>query len=276
MLSQTGFVAGPTAADTWTTIGTETVPTGVKSIKKVRFGVAPDVGATATSIRIATVFRMRGSGLGEQDPHNFVGPSGGHGTTTDGAVNFDALWKEYDVDIPVNATGTFTVEVNTLDEAITAGTVLYDVIYSDEAPKAKNSMSDYVDATGTTTADAWATGATFTVPQGIAGKEPTMIKKVIIGIGIDQGTSAIALRLASRMRLTGSGIAESGTHEFLGPLGCTAQQGGTPVGSVSQQNNTVEYDVNIPVKAGGQIVAEQRYEIETPTASTFIVGLVYS
>lgn len=276
MLSQTGIVAVPSAADTWTVIGTETVPAGAKSIKKLRFSVAPDPGASATSIRIAPAFRIRGSGLGEQDPHSFLGKFGGYGTTTDGDVSLDNMSEDFDVDIPCNPNSTYTVEVNTLDEAITAGTVTYTVVYDTGDAKAKNSMADFVDAAVATAADAWSAVATLRVPQAVSGKEPTRIRRLKIGVAPDQGTSAVTLRTASRVRLTGSGVAESGNHEFSGPQGCMAQQGGTPVGTVKAANNTVTYDVDIPVKAGGDIVVEQRFDVEVLTAGTIAVGVEYA
>ncbi len=276
MQSQTGVVAVPAAADTWTTVGTETVPAGAKRLVKARFGLAVDPGATASSIRQALAFRIRGSGLGEQDPHEFVGPCGGYGTTTDGNVSQSYMNIEFDVDIPVLTAGSFTVEVNTLDEAQTAGTVSYCMIYDVTDAKAKNSMSQYVDAAVAASADAWSSVGTITVPQGVTGKEPTVIRKIAVGVGVDQGTSAVTLRLASRIRLSGSGISESGSHEYLGPQGVTAQQGGTPVGSILQDNNVVVYDVNIPVKAGGQILVEQRFDTEVLTAGTIVAGVMYA
>jgi hypothetical protein len=34
--------------------------------------------------------------------------------------------------------------------------------------------------------------------------------------------------------------------------------------------------VDIPVNAAGSILVEQRFDVETPTASTVAVGIIYS
>ena len=68
-------VAVPAAADTWTDVGTFTVPAGVKRLKKLRFGLAPDWAVTAVSVRAAPVFRLIGSGTLEQGDHQYLGIS---------------------------------------------------------------------------------------------------------------------------------------------------------------------------------------------------------
>jgi len=271
--SESLAAAVPTAADSWTDIGTFTVPAGVRRLKKVQVGVAPDWGTSATSIRKAPVFRLIGSGLLEQSPHHYLGPFGGQGMVTDGSASENQSQVEYDVDIPVTTGGTFTAQCNSLDEVITAGTALIAVFYDNEAPKVPNSMSDYVDAAGSTSAGVWATIGTFMVPQAGAGKSPTKIRAVVIGVAVDQGTSAVSLRVASRFRLSGSGINEGGAHEFLGPQGFTGE---VTAGQVCLENTTIIVIVDIPVNAGGTILAEHNFTTETPTASTVAMGLLYA
>ena len=277
MQSETRLQAVPTAADSWTDMGTIiTVPAGVQRIAKVRVAVAPDWGTAAVSVRHAPVYRIRGSGLLEQDPHSYMGAFGGVSVVTTAGLQEENTFVEYDVDIPVQVSGTITAQVNSLDEAITAGSTYIVLVYDNEAAKAPNSQSDYVDAAGTTTADAWTTVGTFTVPRQAEGKSPTKIRSVICAVAEDQGTSAISLRLASRFRLTGAGLGEGGDHQFIGPTGTSAHNGTSASQGVSHSKNTVVYDVPIPVNPGGQILAEHIFDIETPTASTVAVGLLYS
>lgn len=271
--SEIGIVAVPSSADSWTNVNTFTVPAGVKRIKKLRLAVAPDWGTSATSVRMAPVFRLIGSGLLEQSPHEFLGKFGGEATTTSGAFSMDDLAIEYDVDIPVVTGGTITAQVNTVSEAITAGTVTANIIYDDQAPTSKNSMSQYISAAGTTTADAYASVGTLTIPQAAQGKSPTKIKKLIIGVGVDQGTSAISLRTSTRLRLSGSGIQGGGLHDYTGPVLTDSQV--TP-GSIKHDRATVVIDVDIDINAGGQIVVEHQFDVETPTASTIALGVVYA
>lgn len=273
--SETTIVAVPGAADTWTALTALTVPAGVKRLFKIRVGVVPDWSTTAGSVRAAPVFRLRGSGLLEQDPHEFLGVFIASSTVTTGGAEHHSLMAEYNVDIPVQVGGAVTIEVNTLDEAVTAGTCMANVFYDEKDPAAKNSMSQYVDAAGTTTADAWSSVGTFTLPRPSPDKAPSRIRKICLGVAVDQGTSAISLRTAARFRLSGSGIGEGGSHEFSynghysGHIGTSASEG-------SYENmGTTWIDVDIPVNAGGTILAEHRYEVETPTASTVAVGLLY-
>ena len=182
---------------------------------------------------------------------------------------------EYEVDIPVQTGGTYTADVNTLDEAVTAGSVMINVLYDDKVAVAKNSMSQFVDAAGTTTADAFAALGTFTIPKLDPAKDPTKIVEVVIGVALDQGTSAISLRTAPIIRLTQSGIKGSGLHDYVGPLATSAHNGTTPSQGVAQDNGTIRIETDIDINAGGQIVAEQQFRVETPTASTVAVGLVY-
>lgn len=268
--SETGIVAVPSSADAWTDVNTFTVPAGVKRLKKVIVSIAPDFGNSGT-VRFAPVFRLQGSGLLEQSPHEYIGPCGDATLATSGSGAVEPNNIEYDVDIPVQTGGTITAQVNTLDEAVTAGTVRVQLIYDDQAPGGKNSQSQYTDAAMTTTADAWATVGTITVPRMAEGKNPTKIKEVILAVATDQAALAL-LRTSARFRLSGSGIGEGGSHEFLGPA--NGSIAATP-GVIVYDRQVVRHKVDIPVNPGGQILAEQLLDVETPTAGTAIVGLVY-
>lgn len=275
MQSETGIVAVPSAADAWTTVATFTVPAGVKRLSKIRVSVAPDWGTTAGSVRMAPVFRLQGSGLLEQNPHEYLGVFGGHAEVTTGGIQQNMLTSEYDLEIPVQTGGTFDVQVNTLDEAITAGTVMANVFYDEKDIVLKNSQSQYTDAAGTTTADSWVTVGTITVPAPQEANRPSKIRMVCFGVAVDQGTSAISLRLAARFRLTGSGIGEGGSHEFVFGGQYSGQIGTTPSQGIDQDNGTVWIDVDIPVNASGTILVEHRFDVETPTASTVAAGILY-
>jgi len=274
-LSTTMIVAVPTAADSWTQVGTDVVPQAAKTIKKIRIGLAPDNGATNISVRNAPVVRLLGDGLAEQTPHEYLGAFGGVTGVGNGSGVQENMTTKYNVDIPVVEGGTIEVQVNTLDEAITAGTVMVYIEYSAEEKKAVNSMSQYVDATGDTTADRWSAVGTIRIPKPDDAVAPTRIIGIAIGVAPDQGTSAIHLRTAPRIRLTGNGIKENGDHEFLGK---TADQDtlAATVGAANLANMTEMYEVNIPVSAGGEILVEQRFDVETPTASTVAVALLYA
>lgn len=272
--TSTYIVAVPTAADTFTRIGLDTVPAGASRLKKAKISVAPDHGISAISVRDAPVLRLLGAGLQEQSPHDFLGMFGGVAVVTAGGVTQQNLTAEYDLDIPVSTGGQIDTLVNTLDEAITAGTVLVELTYDDQVAAANNQMSQYVDAAGTTTADAWTSVGTITVAKTVTDKDPVRIRQLTLGVAVDMGTTAISLRLASRFRLTGAGIGGgAGLHEFIGPTGTDAQ---VTDGTMSHDKGTVIMNVDIPVNAGGVITVEHRFDIETPTASTVAVGLVYA
>jgi hypothetical protein len=275
MQSESQIVAVPSAADSWTDFTNFSVPAGVSRLVKVRMAVAPDWGTTAGSVRCAPVFRLTGSGLLEQSPHEYLGMFAGHAEVTTGGITQTLLTAEYDVDIPVQTGGVVTVQVNTLDEAVTAGTCLVNLFYDAGNVVQTNSQSQYVDSAGTTTADAWATVGTIVVPAPQEGNKPKRIKRIGMGVAVDQGTSAISLRCASRFRLSGSGIGEGGSHDYVGPVAFTGEIGTTPSQGIAQDNGTVWIDVDVPVNASGSILVEHRYDVETPTASTVAVVLVY-
>jgi len=270
-LSETAVIAVGATADAYVDFPGFSVPAGMKRIKKVEFQLGPDF-AVDTSIRIGTVARIRGSGIGEQDPHEFLGPFGGQGDVTQGSLVLQGLSQEYDVDIPVQPGGPFTVSIMNLTEIVPAGTYTCKVTYDEKAPTAKCAMSNYASAAQAAAADVWAALGTVVVPQPKAGAAPTRIKKLGLGIAIDQGTGAILLRLNTRFRLTGAGLVQSGGHEYLGPSGA----------SMSDTDGCYPYDrmlklvdVDIPVNPGGTITIEQRLDGELQTAATLAVGLLY-
>lgn len=270
-MSKTSQVAVPTSADAYTDMTAIVVPVGAKSIKRVKIGIAVDE-ADPAGARLNASVRLTGAGLDEQNPHEYVGPAGNIAAkTTSGAYACELNFTEYDVDIPVKEGGTITPQAISFDEVITAGTISIQLDFSSETAKAKNSMAQQVNAAMTTSAGAWSTIDTMRVPMLVAGKAPTKIKKIAVACPTDQATIAL-LRCALRVRATGSGIAESGDHEYLGPHNGT---GCNTAGILGYSHQIVEHDVDIPVNAGGDILWEQYLTTETPTAGTVIVGVLY-
>lgn len=268
--------AVPTGADAWTTVGSDTVPVGVVRIKKLIIGLAPDWGLTAGSVRMAPIIRLQGSGLQEQNPHEYVGKFGGHAEVTTGGISMQDLQVVYDVDIPVQTGGIVEVDSNTLDEAVTAGTITVNIIYDDKAPVQTNSMSQYVDAAVAGTADVWAALGTITIPRADEGKDPKMIRGIVVAVALDQGTSAVSLRTAPAIRLSGAGLKGSGKHEYYGNLHSQGEIGTTPSQGIVQDGSHMYHIVDIEVNAGGQIVVEQQFITEVPTGGTIAVGILYA
>jgi len=267
--------AVPTAADAWTTVGSDTVPVGVTRIKKLMIGLAPDWGLTAGSVRMAPIIRLQGSGLQEQNPHEYVGKFGGHAEVTTGGISMQDLEVVYDVDIPVQSGGVVEVDCNTLDEAVTAGSVIVNIIYDDKAPVQTNSMSQYADAAVATAADAWAALGTITIPRADEGKDPKRIRGIVIAVALDQGTSAVSLRTVPMIRISGAGIKGSGKHEYFGKLHSQGEIGTTPSQGIVQDGGYKMHITDIEVNAGGQIVIEQQFVTEVPTGGTIAVGILY-
>lgn len=268
--------AVPTAADAWTAVGTITVPSGAKRIKKLKFAVAPDWGLTAGSVRMAPVFRLQGSGLSEQNPHEYLTVFAGHAEVTTGGITMNDLEMVYDVDIPVSEGGTINVDCNSLDEVITAGTAIANVIFDTDASKAANSMAQFIDAAGTTTADVFSAIGTVRIPKTEGAKDPKKIKKLIIAVAVDQGTSAVSLRCVPVIRLSGAGIKGSGTLQYVGRCGYTGEIGTTPSQGIDFDGSIAVIDVDIDINAGGEFNIEQMFITETPTASTIAVGIIYA
>jgi hypothetical protein len=271
-MSHTVTAIAPTAADSWTAVGTITVPAGAKRLKKVAFGYTQDVGTAAVAIHSAPVFRLIGSGLLEQSPHQYVGPG------SDVAIIAAAGYAtpsppvaQYDVDIPVSVGGTIDVQVNSLDE-VSAGQVHAMLMFDENQASGKNSMSDYVDAAIPAAADAWTAVGTLTVPQAKEGAQPKKIKELVCEFVPDVAATAVSERAAMRFRMTGSGLAEGGSHEFLGQ-----GEGGSSntTGLAVYDWTIVRYAVDIPVNAGGTILVETIHETELCDGGTSVVGVLY-
>jgi hypothetical protein len=219
------------------------------------------------------MIRLLGSGLLEQSPHLYVGPFGGQVVVTAGAFGEDISQIEYEIDIPVQTGGTITVDCDTLDEAITAGTVIVEVQYDNNAPALPCSMSDYVDAAGPLAAGVWTAVGTLQVPQAAQGRTPTRIREIAVGFAVDSGAGIVGVRDALMVRLSGSGLAEGGMHQYLGNCGF---MGGTTSGGFTLVNTTRKISTDIPVNAGGSIVVESLLTTEFPAASTVAVGVLYA
>jgi len=272
MQAHTTQVAVPAAADSWTDMTAIVVPAGVTRLVKVCVALAVDE-ADPAGVRFAPLVRLIGSGLMEQSPHVYVGPCGNIAAkTTSGACSAELNPVCYDVDIAVAVGGTIQAQTMTPDEAITAGTISCGLIFDTGTVKQANSMSDWVDAAMATTAGGWYTVGTLTVPQMEKGKAPTKIRMIVMAIATDQATIAL-LRCASRFRLSGSGLAEGGLHEFLGPHSGT---GCNTAGILGYDRQTVPLEVEMTVNAGGTILVEHYLTTETPTAGTAIFGVLYA
>lgn len=274
-LSSTVIVAVPTAADSWTQVGTITIPQGMKRIEKIQIGLSPDNGTTLLSVRNAPVVRLLGDGLVEQTPHEYLGAFGGMSGVVNGGTSQEGLDNEHMTDIPVSVGGTLEVQVKTLDEAITAGTVTVTVFFDEKAPTSSNSMSQIVEAAGDTTADRWTNIGTIRIPKPEDAKAPKKIIMLTVACAVDQGTSAAVLRGTPRYRITGDGLVGSGTREFAGvpfqTIGVAAVAGGAPLSNLTKQ-----IKVDIECNAGGSILVEQRFDVETPTASTMAAAVAYA
>ena len=241
-------------------------------IKKIQIGIAPDQTVVATSVQIVTVIRLIGSGVLEQSPHDYVGPCGGAFITTDEGASLGNFGMEYNVDIPIGIGGDINILMDSVNEILAAGTVTVGLIFDDQPVTAKNNMADFVEAV-VGAAGSFVAVATLVVPQGEAGKAPSKISKLVIGLGIDQGVAAFALRHALSIRLSGSGLKGGGLHEYVGPHG---DSGVVVTGGSLVANDVVEIDVDLPVNPAGEIDVEQILITEVPTAGTTIVGALYA
>ncbi len=272
-MSHTVTAVAPTAADSWSAVGTITVPAGAKSLKKVAINYAVDPGTAAVVLHSAPVIRMIGSGLLEQSPHQYVGPGVDAASiaATPGYNTMQPHTRIYDVDIPVSVGGTIDVQCNSLDEVV-AGQVAVMLEFSAEAAKGNNSMSDYVDAAIPAAADAWTTVGTLTVPQAKEGASPKRIRKIVCEFVPDVAATAVSERSATRFRMTGAGLAEGGLHEFLGPgLGGYSVVTGPGV----YDQCITDYDTDIPVNAGGTILIETIHDTEIADGGTSVFGVLY-
>lgn len=264
--------AVPTIADSFTSIGTIRAPAGMKRIKKAIFTISPDVTVVGNSNRIAPVFRLQGSGLLEQSPHDYLGNFGGHFVLTDEGSSYSDGVAVYDANVPVSVGGDIQISCNTLDEVIAAGTMQACLIFDDVEPAQENSMADYVDAAGPTSAGAFSSIGTLIVPEGKEGAKPTKIKELILAVGIDTGIVAFSLRHATQFRISGSGLVDPGLHVYPGPQG---GDGLVVIGGSYIENGSLHIPVDLTVNASGEIDCEMQYITETPTASTVAVGVLY-
>lgn len=272
-MSHTVTAVAPTAADSWTAVGTITVPAGAKRLKRVVLSIAHDAGVAAALIHWTPVFRLLGSGLLEQSPHEFVG--NGDDTiliaATAGQMLANTKAIQYDVDIPVAVGGQIDVQVNSLDEVAT-GQVTAMLDFDENEASAKNNMSQYVDAAIPAAADAWTTVGTISVPQAKEGESPKKIKEIVLGFIPDIAGTAVSERVATRFRISGSGIAEGGNHEFIGTqYGC----GCVVTGCNAYDDCMVRYKTDIPVNAGGQILVETIHDTELCDGGTSVFGVRY-
>lgn len=273
MMSHTATAVAPTAADAWTAVGTITVPAGAQSLKGVGFGYTHDAGTAAAAVHSAPVFRLLGSGLLEQSPHEFVG--NGDDIALIAATAGYAIANDkpimYGVDIPVAVGGTIDVQCNSLDEVAT-GQVTAMLLFSSEPAGGKNSMSQYVDAAIPSAADAWSTVGTITVPQAKEGAQPGRIKEIVCAFIPDVAATAVSERVATRFRMTGSGLAEGGNHEYIGSC---AGNGCVVTGPGIYDDMLVRYKVDVPVNPGGQILVETIHETELADGGTSVFGVLY-
>lgn len=277
MNSITSTVAVPSSADSPTAFPNIRVPAGAKRINRITFALTPDPGTSATSIRCAPIFDLIGSGLGEQSPHEFLGSFGGWAMVTDGAYSLWGGQQTYETDLPVAVGSDITPRVNTLDEAVTAGTCTVQIEFDDVTPRQNsNTMSAQVNVAGDTTADRWTLVDNLTIPVAPEGRQPSKIVEVGIGLAIDSGTSAISLRNALRVQLTGAGLkGGSAAIELLGQNGAFNQ---VTAGASGLLQYTKRIDVSktpIYVNPGGVVKVEHRFDVETPTASTVCVGFIF-
>lgn len=270
MQTETLALSATPTADTWTTIGTFTVPAGVKRLTRVKYGVTLDA-AEAVVARVLPAFRIMGSGLAEQSPHEYLGSSGGvlGIAANEAALSLDP--QSYDVDIPVMTGGQYLVQVNFLDEGAVPMTAKVEVAYDNAETERKNSMSQYVDSVQPTAADAWQTVGTINVPQLAAGNNPTKIREIVMAHALDMAVTG-TLRASSRFRLSGSGIAEGGSHEYIGA--CQGA-GVTAAATEKYDKGTVRQTTDIPVNPGGSILVEALLDSDLPTAGSVAVALHY-
>lgn len=271
MQSETVALNATPVADTWTTVGTFNVPAGVKRLTRVKVGVTLDAPA-ATVVRVLPAWRIMGSGLSEQSPHEFIGSSGGVCGIAANVPPLSLENQEYEVDIPVMTGGQYLVQVNFIDEAAIPVTAKCEVAYDNLDPVRKNSMSQYVDAAQPTAANAWQAVGTLTVPQLAAGNNPTKIREIVMAHAIAEATTGL-LRASLRVRLSGSGIAEGGSHEFIG-----ANQGAGVYAAfgAAYDKGTIRQIADIPVNPGGSILVEAQIDSDIPTAGSVAVGVLYN
>lgn len=262
------------ALNVWAALGNIQVPAGVASLKKVKVVLAPDPGVAAAAPHTIPVFRLTGSGLLEQSPHLYLG-QGVDSVLIAAATTLVAQEpgiQVYDVDIPVQTGGQIVVESMCITEAY-VGSMNCELVFSVEAAKGGNNMSDYVNAVMPAAAAVWVAVGTLQVPQLGAGASPKMIKRVDCGFVNDSAGGVTSLRCSIRFRITGSGVAEGGLHHFLGNANCSS---GVAASTGGHDHMIVRHDVDVPVNPGGQIVVEAIFDVELPDAGDMIFGVQYA
>jgi hypothetical protein len=270
MQSETLEATATPTADTWNALGTFSVPAGVQRLVRVKFGVTPDPAA-AVIARFLFAFRIIGSGLQEQSPHEYIVTGGGVTAIAANEASLQLPLQSFDVDIPVTTGGRFDVQYNAIDEGAVPVDVKVEVAYDNSPTVRKNSMSQYADAAQPTAADAWQTVGTIIVPQLKEGNSPTRISEIVMSHAVDMAAAG-TLRASARFRLSRSGIAEGGSHEFIG-----SAQGSSVTAAATQAfaSGLVRQKTDIPVNPGGEILVEALIDTELPTAGSVAVGLLY-
>jgi hypothetical protein len=114
-----------TAADSWQTVGTLTVPQvgsgkSPTRIKRVDCGFVNDNLGAVTSLRTSSRFRLTGSGINEGGLHHFLGNQNSGSNVVTGSGMYDSMIVTHLCDIPVNPGGNILVET-ILDTELTDG-----------------------------------------------------------------------------------------------------------------------------------------------------------
>lgn len=272
MQSMTITAASPTAANAWTAVGTITVPAGAKSVKKVKVNAITDAGTAAATTHFAPVVRLLGSGLEEQSPHEYVAPGSNIPliAATAGYAVAETNFLEYDVDIGVSVGGVIDIQSLAITEVQT-GQVSVELDFSEEPAGGKNSMSQYVTAP-IGAVNTWVTVGIITIPQPKEGTGPKRIKEIVCGVVPDVAATAVSEMVSTRFRISGAGVAEGGTHEYLGN---SAGNGCVVTGPGVYENTQVRHEIDVPVNAGGQILVEQRIDTEVPDGGDAVFGVLY-
>lgn len=270
--SQTVIGAVPGAADAWTDVGTINVPAGVKRLAKIRASIAPDTGALA-QVHCMPVIRLMGAGLLEQNPHEYVlqGCTLSITAANSGSVTVEPEIMEYDVSIPVSVGGSITVQINMVNEIPAAMTSRVELDFDEQDATDKNSMSHYVEATPPAAAGAWVAVGTLRVPQSSEGNSPTAIKEIVCGRVADVAGNVL-IRNSARFRLSGSGLKEGGTHEFIS-TGSGVMW--TTPGGQGYDRAIKRIKRHLEVNAGGDILVESIADVEIPEGGTDILAVHY-
>jgi hypothetical protein len=274
MQSESVIAVAPAAANAWVAVGVIPVPAGVASLKKVKVGVVPDPGVAAVTIHLAPVFRLTGSGLLEQNPHQYLGQGSDLVliAATTALVSAQPAIQVYDVDIPVATGGPILIEVMSIAEVV-PGTARAELVFSSEAAGGGNSMGDFVTAVMPVAAAAWAAVGILVVPQLEAGKAPKKIDRIDCGFVMDNLGAVTSLRTSCRFRMTGSGIAEPGNHMYLGNQASGAN---VVTGSGCYDRMIVTHFTDVPVNPGGAILVEAIMDLELTDGGDMVFGVQYA